>query len=128
MPWYTLCGSLVVTGGVLIYNIDVDTSVSRIYNYSIIVGLGTGLLAQALFSVPQATVETEFIASKVGFITCAQVWCYHRARDCKLYILEQITGYNYCNPSRCSHVRYPSCDYRRCKCVGYELLLYRGNL
>lgn len=36
-------------------------------------GVGTGLLTQALFSIAQATIETEFIASEVGFITCAQV-------------------------------------------------------
>jgi hypothetical protein len=55
--------------------IDVDTSVSRVYGYSIIVGFGTGLFAQASFSVAQATVEPELIASAVGFITCAQVSC-----------------------------------------------------
>ncbi|KAH8653989.1 major facilitator superfamily domain-containing protein [Tricladium varicosporioides] len=73
MPWYTLGGILVVTGGALMYTIDVDTSVSRIYSYSILVGFGTGLFAQASFSVAQATVEPELIASAVGFITCAQV-------------------------------------------------------
>lgn len=55
------------------YTIDVDTSASRVYGYSIILGFGTGLFAQASFSVAQATVEPEFIASAVGFTTCAQV-------------------------------------------------------
>lgn len=55
------------------YTINIDTSVSRIYGYSIIVRFGTGLFAQASFSVAQATVEPEFIALAVGFITCAQV-------------------------------------------------------
>lgn len=55
------------------YTIDVDTSVSRVYGYSIIVGFGTSLFAQASFSVAQATVKPEFIASAVGFITYAQV-------------------------------------------------------
>ncbi|KAH9208866.1 major facilitator superfamily domain-containing protein [Leptodontidium sp. 2 PMI_412] len=73
MPWYTLGGILVVTGGALMYTIDVDTSVSRVYGYSIVVGFGTGLFAQASFSVAQATVEPELITSAVGFITCAQV-------------------------------------------------------
>jgi hypothetical protein len=73
MPWYTLGGILVITGGALIYTIDVDPSVFRVYGLSIIMGFGTGLLTQALFSIAQATIETEFIASEVGFITCAQV-------------------------------------------------------
>jgi MFS family permease len=73
MPWYTLGGILVITGGALIYTIDLDPSVFRVYGLSIIVGFGTSLLAQALFSIAQATIETEFIASEVGFITCAQV-------------------------------------------------------
>jgi MFS family permease len=73
MAWYTLGGILVITGGALIYTIDVDPSVFRVYGLGIIVGFGTGLLAQALFSIAQTTIETEFIASEVGFITCAQV-------------------------------------------------------
>ncbi|KFY91746.1 hypothetical protein V500_04482 [Pseudogymnoascus sp. VKM F-4518 (FW-2643)] len=56
MPWYTLSGILVVTGGALMYTIDVDTSVSCVYRYNLI-----------------AIVEPEFIASAVGFITCAQI-------------------------------------------------------
>ena len=55
------------------YTIEVDPNVFRAYSLSIIVGLSTGLLAQALFSIAQTTIETEFIASEVGFITCAQV-------------------------------------------------------
>ena len=73
MPWYTLGGILVITGGALMYTIEVDPNVFRAYSLSIIVGLSTGLLAQALFSIAQTTIETEFIASEVGFITCAQV-------------------------------------------------------
>ncbi|KFZ18706.1 hypothetical protein V501_01063 [Pseudogymnoascus sp. VKM F-4519 (FW-2642)] len=33
MPWYTLGGILVVTGGALMYTIDVDTSASCVYGY-----------------------------------------------------------------------------------------------
>ncbi|KAH8654018.1 hypothetical protein BGZ60DRAFT_419170, partial [Tricladium varicosporioides] len=48
--------------GILIYTIDIDISVSRVYSYSILVEFGTSLFAQP-----------ELIASAVGFITCAQV-------------------------------------------------------
>jgi MFS family permease len=73
MPWYTLGGALLVTGGALMYTIDVNTSVATVYGYTILVGFGTGLFAQASFSVAQAIVEPEMVSSAVGFITCAQV-------------------------------------------------------
>jgi len=73
MPWYTLGGLLVVTGGALMYTVDPTTSVSRVYGYSVILGFGNGLFAQASFSVAQAVVEPHLVASAVGFITCAQV-------------------------------------------------------
>jgi MFS family permease len=73
MPWYTVGGLLVLTGGALMYTVDQGTSVSRVYGYSILIGFGDGLFAQASFSVAQAIVEPELIASAVGFITCAQV-------------------------------------------------------
>jgi hypothetical protein len=71
MPWYTLGGILVITRGALIYTIDVDLSVFCVYGLSIIIGFGTSLLTQVLFSIAQAIIETEFIALEVGFITCA---------------------------------------------------------
>ena len=73
MPWYTVGGLLVLTGGALMYTVDQNTSISRVYGYSILIGFGDGLFAQASFSVAQAIVDPELIASAVGFITCAQV-------------------------------------------------------
>jgi hypothetical protein len=73
MPWYTLGGALVLTGGSLMYTVDVHTSVARIYGYTIILGFGNGLFAQASFSVAQAIVTPDLVSSAVGFITCAQV-------------------------------------------------------
>ncbi|KAE8445897.1 hypothetical protein EG329_012676 [Mollisiaceae sp. DMI_Dod_QoI] len=73
MPWYTAGGIFVVIGGALMYTVDVSSSVSTIYGYTVFLGLGTGLFAQASFSVAQAVVEPDMIASAVGFITCAQV-------------------------------------------------------
>jgi len=55
------------------YTVDPTTSVSRVYGYSVILGFGNGLFAQASFSVAQAVVEPHLVASAVGFITCAQV-------------------------------------------------------
>jgi hypothetical protein len=44
-----------------------------VYSYSTIIRFGDGLFAQASFSVTQAIVDPQLIASAVGFITCAQV-------------------------------------------------------
>jgi MFS family permease len=73
MPWYTAGGIFTVIGGALMYTVDTDSSISRVYGYSVIIGLGTGMFAQASFSVAQAIVAPELIPSAVGFITCAQV-------------------------------------------------------
>ncbi|KAF4626330.1 hypothetical protein G7Y89_g11829 [Cudoniella acicularis] len=73
MPWYTVGGLFVLAGGALMYTVDQNTSIARVYGYSILIGFGDGLFAQASFSVAQAIVEPQFIASAVGFITCAQV-------------------------------------------------------
>lgn len=73
MPWY-LCGSIfVLIGGALMYTVDEHTSVAKIYGYTIMTGFGAGLFLQASFSVAQASVPVDMIASAVGFITCAQV-------------------------------------------------------
>lgn len=73
MPWYTAGGIFVIIGGALMYTIDSESSTSRVYGYSVFLGLGAGMFAQASFSVAQAIVEPHLIPSAVGFITCAQV-------------------------------------------------------
>lgn len=73
LPWYTLGGILVTVGGALMYTVDDTTSVGRVYGYTVIIGFGVGLFCQASFSVAQAKVQPEMIASAVGFITCAQI-------------------------------------------------------
>lgn len=73
MPWYLAGGLLVVAGGALMYTVDESTSIARVYGYTILIGFGDGLFAQASFSIAQAIVDPALIASAVGFITCAQV-------------------------------------------------------
>jgi MFS family permease len=72
-PWYTAGGVLVTIGGAVMYTVGVNTSVATIYGFSIILGIGVGVFAQASFSVAQALVEPHLIPLAVGFITCAQV-------------------------------------------------------
>jgi hypothetical protein len=73
MPWFTVGGLLVLIGGALLYTIDENTSIPTVYGYSIIVGVGSGLFAQATFSIAQAIVDPKVVSSAVGFITCAQI-------------------------------------------------------
>jgi hypothetical protein len=72
MPWYAAGGLLAVTGGALMCTVKMDTSVGRIYGYAVILGLGVGLWVQASFSVAQASVKPNQVASAVGFITLSQ--------------------------------------------------------
>ncbi|TAQ86103.1 hypothetical protein B7494_g5573 [Chlorociboria aeruginascens] len=73
MPWYTAGGIFVVIGGALMFTVDTHTSIARVYGYSVLIGFGDGLFAQASFSVAQAIVPPDMAASAIGFITCAQV-------------------------------------------------------
>jgi hypothetical protein len=45
MPWYTLGGLLCLTGGALMYTVDTEILIVRVYSYSIIIGFGDGLFA-----------------------------------------------------------------------------------
>ncbi|KAL1880852.1 hypothetical protein Plec18167_003387 [Paecilomyces lecythidis] len=72
MPWYTAGGLLALTGGALMHTVNLDTSTSRIYGYTVILGLGVGLWIQASFAVAQAAVKPELVPAVVGFITLAQ--------------------------------------------------------
>ncbi|KAH6694900.1 putative HC-toxin efflux carrier [Leptodontidium sp. MPI-SDFR-AT-0119] len=72
MPWYLAGSILIVIGSALMYTIDQDTSTSRVYGYTVLLGAGVGMFLQASFSVTQAVVSPENIASAIGFITLAQ--------------------------------------------------------
>ncbi|TGO10818.1 hypothetical protein BTUL_0125g00320 [Botrytis tulipae] len=74
MPWYTVGGVFVLIGGALMFaDVTPETSIAKIYGFTILIGFGVGLFAQASFSVAQAVVAEELVSSAVGFITCAQV-------------------------------------------------------
>jgi MFS family permease len=72
MPWYLVGGLLVVIGSALMYTINQDSSTSRVYGYTVLIGAGVGMFLQASFSVAQAVVDPENIAPAIGFITLAQ--------------------------------------------------------
>ncbi|KAH8430508.1 putative MFS drug efflux transporter [Aspergillus melleus] len=72
MPWFLVGGLLIVAGSALMYTIDQNTSQSRVYGYSVLLGVGVGMFLQAPISVVQAVVSPENIAPAIGFITLAQ--------------------------------------------------------
>ncbi|KAM3564449.1 hypothetical protein ARSEF4850_001859 [Beauveria asiatica] len=74
MPWYLVGGILVSIGGGLLYTVKLTTSVSNVYGYTVIVGFGVGMFAQASYSVAQAVVKPELVPSAIGFISTAQIF------------------------------------------------------
>lgn len=73
MPWYLSGGILVVIGATLMHTVELDTSPSRIYGYSVILALGTGLFSQASFPVSQAKVPASQVTASTSFISCGQI-------------------------------------------------------
>lgn len=73
MPWYTAGGALVLVGSALMVTVDASTSAAHIYGYTVIIGFGAGLFAQASFAVAQAVTAPAMVGAAVGFIACAQI-------------------------------------------------------
>ncbi|MCJ1381687.1 hypothetical protein MMC17_004798 [Xylographa soralifera] len=72
MPWYLAGSCLALIGSALMYTVNLDTSVSRIYGYTILLGIGAGMYAQASFAIAQVKVHPYEIPSAIGFIALAQ--------------------------------------------------------
>ncbi|KAL2362722.1 hypothetical protein RJZ56_004366 [Blastomyces dermatitidis] len=72
MPWYLVGGFLTIVGSGLMYVVEHDTPLSRVYGYTVLIGTGVGMFLQASFSVTQAVVDQENVAPAIGFITLAQ--------------------------------------------------------
>lgn len=73
MPWYLVGGCLALIGGALMYTVKLDTSISKIYGYTILLGFGGGIYGQAGFSIAQVKVRPHEIPSAIGFISLAQI-------------------------------------------------------
>ncbi|KAK4238041.1 hypothetical protein C8A03DRAFT_33998, partial [Achaetomium macrosporum] len=71
-PWYYFAGATTLAGCALLYTIDVDTSLAKVYGYSFLVGLGSGATIQSSFSVAQVKVP-ELAGAAVGILTNAQM-------------------------------------------------------
>ena len=73
MPWYLMGGCIALVGSALMYTVDLNTTNSKIYGYTILVGVGGGMFAQASFSVAQAKSQPHEIPLAIGFISLAQL-------------------------------------------------------
>ena len=73
MPWFVAGGILVIIGAALMHTLDVDSSASLVYGFSILMGAGAGCYAQAPFSIAQAKVLPKDIPVALAFIGCGQI-------------------------------------------------------
>ena len=53
--------------------INVDTSASRVYGYTVLMGIGAGSFLASSFAVVQALVPTEEISNAVGFMSIGKL-------------------------------------------------------
>jgi hypothetical protein len=56
-PWFLASGIFTTIGGALMYTVDVDTSTTKIYGYSVLMVASSGLVGQAGYAVAQAKVS-----------------------------------------------------------------------
>lgn len=74
MPWFLVGGILALIGSALMYaDVDQDTSPSKIYGYTVLLGVGGGMYAQAGFSIAQVKVKPEEIPLAIGFMSMGQI-------------------------------------------------------
>lgn len=71
-PWFTAGGLLAVTGSALMYTVRADTSLARIYGYTVVLGSGVGMWLQASLSVAQAVVSPGDVPAAVGLVMLGQ--------------------------------------------------------
>jgi len=72
-PWYMAGGVFVIIGYSLLHTIDPTTSVSKVYGYLVLIGIGTGCFVQMGFAVAQAIspkIETE---AAISFVSQGQL-------------------------------------------------------
>lgn len=72
--WFFPASIFAVIAGALFYGVvNVDTSPSQIYGFSVLLGLGAGLSQVVSYSVASANVPPNRVSDAVGFINTAQI-------------------------------------------------------
>ena len=72
-PWYVASGVLMTIGGALMHTLEVDTSTTKIYGYSVLMAAGAGLVAQSGYVVSQVKVSTREASAVISFMNVAQI-------------------------------------------------------
>jgi len=78
-PWFTVSGAFILIGGALMFTVESDTSPARVYGYSVLIAIGTGVSAQAAYSVVPVKVAMHprhgprMIPDAISFINMAQI-------------------------------------------------------
>ena len=72
-PWYWVGAAFCIAGTAVMRTVDVETSTSKVYGYSILIAVGTGAFTQASFPVVQAKYDPSFIPKATAFIGCGQL-------------------------------------------------------
>ncbi|KAH8810993.1 hypothetical protein F5884DRAFT_780928 [Xylogone sp. PMI_703] len=81
VPWFVISGIFIVIGGALMFTVDITTSAGKVYRYSVLIGIGTGLACQASYSVAPVKVAMnprygpQMVPDAIGFINMAQIGC-----------------------------------------------------
>jgi hypothetical protein len=73
LPWFAIGTALAMLGAGLLLMIDPSISDAKIYGFSVVVGLGGGLFAQASYAVGQAIQPPDVQAKVTAFLSCAQM-------------------------------------------------------
>ena len=73
LPYYTVGGILIVTGGALMFTIRVDTSAAKIYGYEVLLAAGAGLAFQNGYAVVSARVGPQDKSNGIGFVNVSQI-------------------------------------------------------
>ncbi|KAH8890703.1 putative efflux pump antibiotic resistance protein [Thozetella sp. PMI_491] len=72
MPWYVFGNALVLAGSACMFTIDSHTPASRIYGYTVLIGIGIGCTVLAGFSVVQVMLPPSDANAAVGFMSFGQ--------------------------------------------------------
>ncbi|CAI4214236.1 unnamed protein product [Parascedosporium putredinis] len=73
MPWYVAGNAAMVVGSALMVTLESHTSTSKIYGYTILIGIGIGCFQSAGVAVVSAIVPASEVSNAVSIMTIAQV-------------------------------------------------------
>ena len=72
-PWYILSGICIMVAGILMHTVDINTSTSKIYGYTALLGIGAGLVGQSGYVISQAKVPPKEASSVISFMNLGQI-------------------------------------------------------